>query len=373
MPILGVESDAMNPPTAPPDVLRIAQVAPLWARVPPIDYGGTELRVSWLTEELVARGHHVTLFASGDSQTRAKLQPITSRNLMDIMAAGSAYHYAHYANASLAEAIRRRDAYDLIHCHSELEHTPFGLLAGIPFIYSLRTALSIDDIWLLQRYPEITFVAMSRSQIREIPDERRRTIPVIYNGCRFEDDPPLQEPGAYLVFLGRMGVHKNPKGAIDIARAMGMPIVLAGVPQDRDERAYFEREIRPLIDGTDVQYIGPVDRAQKTALLRHAAALLFPIQWEEPFGIVMIEAMACGVPVLACNRGSVAEVIDPGITGFYADSVEELATFAPSALRLDRRHIYEHAKQRFSHIRMVDEYTQLYQTMISVQKNYTSR
>jgi len=360
----------MNRQAASSDVFRIAHVAPLWARVPPVDYGGVELLVSWLTEELVARGHHITLFASGDSETSARLRPITPRNLMDMMAAGSAYHYAHYVSASLTEALRSQDAYDLIHCHSQLEHTPFGLLAGIPFVYTLHTALSADDIWLMQRYPEITFVAMSRSQIREVPDERRRTIPVIYNGCRFDDDLLSREPGTYLAFLGRMGGHKNPKGAIEIAQAMQMPVVLAGAPQDESEKAYFEREIRPLINGVDVKYIGPVGRAQKTDLLRRAAALLFPIQWEEPFGIVMIEAMACGVPVLACNRGSVAEVIDPGITGFYADSIEELATFVPWALRLDRRHIYEHAKQRFSHIRMVDDFSQLYRALISGRKNY---
>ncbi len=344
--------------------LRIAQIAPLWARVPPVDYGGTELRVSWLTEELVARGHAVTLFASGDSQTGARLQPIYPRNLMDAMMDSAAFNYAHYANASLAEAISGIGSYDLIHCHSEVEHTPFGILASVPFIYSLRTALSIDDIWLLQRYPEITFVAMSRAQIKEVPDERRRTIPVIYNGCRFEDYILSSAPGAYLAFLGRMGPHKNPLGAIQIARSVKMPIVLAGKPQDRNEEAYFEREIRPLINGTDVKYIGPVNQAQKRLFLRDAAALLFPIQWEEPFGIVMIEAMASGAPVIACNHGSVAEVVDPGVTGFYADSINELAALVPSALRLDRSRVHAHAQQRFSHLRMVDDYVRLYQTLL---------
>jgi glycosyltransferase involved in cell wall biosynthesis len=344
--------------------LRIAQVAPLWARVPPIDYGGTELRVSWLTEELVARGHTVTLFASGDSQTGARLQPIYPRNLMDAMTEGMAYNYGHYANAALAEAMREEDSYDLIHCHSEVEHTPFGILARVPFIYSLRTALSGDDIWLLQRYPEITFVAMSRSQIKDVPDERRRTIPVIYNGCKFEDYLLSTAPGEYLAFLGRMGPHKNPLAAIQIAQSVQMPLVLAGQPQDRNEAAYFEREIRPLIDGVDVKYIGPVNQEQKRLFLRSASALLFPIQWEEPFGIVMIEAMASGVPVVACNHGSVAEVVDPGVTGFYANSPDELAALVPPALQLDRKQVHEHAKQRFSHLRMVDEYLRLYQALV---------
>jgi glycosyltransferase involved in cell wall biosynthesis len=345
--------------------MRIAQVAPLWASVPPVDYGGTELRVSWLTEELVERGHAVTLFASGDSKTWAQLQSLYPRNLMDAMQDGLALDYAHYTNASLAEVIRDSSSYDLIHCHSEVEHIPFGILSNVPFIYSLRTALSIDDIWLLERYPNIVFVAMSRAQITDVSDERRRAIPVIYNGCRFEDYLFSRTPGTYLAFLGRMGRHKNPLGAIQTAQSVKMPIILAGKPQDRTEEAYFEREIRPLINGTDVKYIGPVNQAQKRIFLRDAAALLFPIQWQEPFGIVMIEAMASGTPVIAYNHGSVAEIIEPGVTGFYADSVDELAALVPAAIELDRGLVHQHAKQRFSHMRMVDDYIHLYKALLN--------
>ncbi|RPI27557.1 MAG: glycosyltransferase family 4 protein [Acidobacteria bacterium] len=344
--------------------LRIAQAAPLWASVPPADYGGTELRVSWLTEELIRRGHQVTLFASGDSKTRARLSSVYPRNLLEAMQGGSTLNYTHYASASLAEALRGGENFDLLHCHTDLEHIAFAILASIPVIYSLRTALSIDDQWLIERYPEIEFVAMSRSQISQVPPRRRPSIPVIHNGCDFDHYDLSTEPGRYLAFLGRMGPHKNPLGAIQIARSVDMPIVLAGQPQDRSERAYFDAEIRPLIDGERVRYIGPVDQARKRTFLREAAALLFPIEWEEPFGIVMIEAMASGTPVIAYRRGSVPEVVDPGITGFYGESVEELAGMVPAALELDRRRVREHARRRFSHGRMVDEYVELYRKTI---------
>lgn len=344
--------------------LRIAQVAPLWTRVPPIDYGGTELRVYWLTEELVKRGHDVTLFASGDSRTSARLQSVYKHNMFDAMKELRAYHYDHYANASFAEVLKDSGSFDIIHCHSEIAHTPFSILSSVPVLYSLRTALSVDDYWLLQRYPTITFVAMSQSQIKNFSDERRQRIPVIYNGCNFRSYDLSLFPGDYLAFLGRMGPHKNPLEAIRIAESVGLPIVLAGRPQDSSEEAYFEQEIKPLINDKNVKYIGPVNQSQKQAFLKNARALLFPIQWEEPFGIVMIEAMACGTPVIAYNRGSVAEVVDSGITGFYAGSLEELVSLVPQALALDRNTVREHAKQRFSHEQMVDDYVQLYRSLL---------
>jgi glycosyltransferase involved in cell wall biosynthesis len=340
--------------------LRIAQVAPLWASVPPADYGGTELRVHWLTQGLLARGHEVTLYASGDSQTDAALKAVCQNNILDGMREGRAHHYDHYANAAWAEVLKECDSYDIIHCHSELTHIPFAILSTTPVVYSLRTALSIDDMWLLRRYPAITFAAMSRSQIRDLSDERRRTVPVIHNGCDFGAYELSASTGRYLAFLGRMGPHKNPVGAVHVARSAGWPIALAGRPQDPHEEAYFNRAVKPLIDGRSVTYVGPVNQAQKRAFLQEAAALIFPIEWNEPFGIVMIEAMACGTPVVARRSGSVEEVVDPGVTGFYADAVEELASLVPQALALDRRVVREHARRRFSHERMVDDYDRLY-------------
>lgn len=344
--------------------MRIAQVAPLWASVPPAEYGGVELQVYWLTQALVLRGHEVTLYASGDSRTEAALKAVCARNLLDAMREGAAHRYDHYTNAAFAEALKDSGSYDIVHCHSEVAHGPFGILSHAKVVHSLSTALSIDDSWLLQRYREISFVAMSQSQICGLPDECRRRLPVIYCGCDFGAYELSERPGRYLAFLGRMGPHKNPIGAIHVAKLAGWPIALAGKPQDGDEEAYFEHAVRPLINGSTVTYIGPVNQVQKRMFLKNAAALVFPIEWDEPFGIVMIEAMACGTPVVALRRGSVAEVIDMGKTGFYADSVDHMASLVPQALALDRRAVREHAKSRFSHERMVDDYTRLYTSVL---------
>ena len=187
---------------------------------------------------------------------------------------------------------------------------------------------------------------------------------MIYNGCDFESYDFSASPGKYLAFLGRISKEKSPLDAIEIAKRAGLPIVVAGQPLDQEEQAYFKEKIEPLIDGENVIYIGQADHQQKVALLKDAGAFLFPIQWDEPFGVVMIEAMACGTPVIAFQRGSVKEVVDFGKTGFYADCIPSLSSFVPGALSLDRRAVREHAKQRFGHVRMTNEYLETYQTLV---------
>ena len=344
--------------------LRIAQVAPLWGSVPPANYGGIELRLFWLTEELVARGHEVTLFASGDSTTSAKLRAGYPRNLIDAMGSREAFQYEQYANSNFVEALRNSNEYDVIHCHLGCPQIPLSVLSKTPTLHTMPTALSVDEEWLLNRYPDVTVVAISHSQIGGLPAKRCQAIRVIYHGCDFGDYDLNLQPDNYLVFLGRMGPKKSPLNAIQVAKEAGLPIVLAGKPQDSSEADYFSQKIQPLIDGKNVTYIGPVNQRQKNVLLKNASALLFPIQWEEPFGLVMIEAMACGTPVIACNRGSVSEVVDFGKTGFYADSVEGLVSLVPRALLLNRKAVREHAMQRFSHKRMVDEYIEVYESLV---------
>ena len=343
-----------------PIPLRIAQIAPLWTSLPPATYGGTELMVHLLTEELVRRGHDVTLFAAGDTTTKARLEAVVERHLLAAMADGQAQDYEHYAHAALAATFERASAFDVIHCHLGCAFVPFARLSPVPMVFSLGTVVTTDDAWVLQRHPDILVSVRSRQQVAALARELRERVHVIANACDFTAFEPTSRPGAYLAFLGRMSPVKNPLGAIEIARRVDMPIVLAGAPITRDEREFFTHRVRPLIDSRRVRYAGPVNHAEKNELLRHAAALLFPVRWPEPFGIVMIEAMACGTPVVACARGAVPEVIAPGRTGYFADTVDELVALVPKALALDRRVVRRAAEERFSHARMADDYLDAY-------------
>lgn len=343
--------------------LRIAQVAPLWMRIPPETYGGAELMVSLLTEELITNGHDVTLFASGDSETRAKLHPIGTYSVADAMSRGEAYEYEHYANASLAEALRASSNFDLIHCHLGFSRIPFGINSPIPVVHTLHTPLGIDDQWTLRRYPSVPVVAISRYQAASIPRECKQ-VSVIHHGIDFGTYEVSSQPGAYLVFIARMGPQKSPLDAIRIAERAGLPLVLAGKPQNAEEERYFQEQIKPHVDGQRVRYLGPVTHMQKNELLKKAAALLFPIRGPEAFGLVMVEAMACGTPVLAFRTASVEEIVDVGVTGYTALDPETLASMVERAIALDRTTVRAHAEKRFSHTRMARDYISAYHSLV---------
>ncbi|MHA3775288.1 glycosyltransferase family 4 protein [Verrucomicrobiota bacterium sgz303538] len=344
--------------------LRIAQVSPLWTRVPPTTYGGIELLLKLLVDELVVRGHDVTLFATGDCMTSAKLHPICDVNLGELIERCDAYMFEYYANAVVTDALRRSGEFDLIHFHLSPAWIPLAALSPKPALFTMHTSPHRDDEWAMRRYPEVEAVGISEHQMHATGLHLGRQFPIVYNGCDFDAYDPLYEPGEYLAFIGRMSPAKNPRDAIRIAQAVGMPIVLAGKPQNGDEEKYFAKEIKPLIDGKNVRWIGPVNHPQKNEFLRRASALLFPIQWDEPFGLVMIEAMACGCPVVAHRRGSVAEVVDNGITGFHTGVIDAMAELVPRAIELDRQKVREHAQQRFGYQRMVDGYLELYRRLI---------
>jgi glycosyltransferase involved in cell wall biosynthesis len=348
--------------------MRIAQVTGLWMNVPPLHYGGTTRIVSLLTEELVKRGHDVMLFATGESKTRAKLRAAYPRSLADAYADSEVGRFDFYRVSNLADAVHESASFDIVHCHMGPFAMPFSQLSRAPVIHTIMDRLDQDDIWMLNRYPEALVIARSHRQIADLPSERRRTISVIYNGHDFGFYDLAERPGQYLAFLGRMSPDKGAVEAVRIAAKARMPIVLAGEPMFEDECTYFEEEVRPLIDGSNVTWIGAVDNAGKKAFLENAAALLFPIQWEEPFGNVMVEAMACGTAVVATARGSVPEVVDPGITGFYADSVDDLPALVARAVTLDRRTVRETARRRFDHGLMVDQYESAYSAAISSQR-----
>jgi glycosyltransferase involved in cell wall biosynthesis len=337
---------------------------PLWTPVPPKTYGGVELVVHLLTEELVRQGHDVTLFGTGDSRTSAKLEAVCERNILDFMAGTEACVYEAYANAAVARILGRAADYDVLHFHMGMHWVPFATLSRTPSVFTIHTFASYDDRWLARNFPAVALTGISRYQAAQLAEGTDRKIPVVYNGCDFGAFQPRYEAGQYLAFLGRMSHDKNPLDAIRIARTAGMPLVLAGQAQQAKEESYFEKEILPLIDGEKVRYVGPVNHKQKNELLRNAAALVFPIQWPEPFGLVMIEAMACGTPVLARGLGSVAEVIDAGVTGFHAGGIEEMRELLPATLALDRRRVREVAERRFSHHRMVEGYVEIYRGLV---------
>jgi glycosyltransferase involved in cell wall biosynthesis len=343
--------------------LRIALIAPLWTKIPPATYGGIELMVGLLADELVARGHEVTLFASGDSVTRARLQPVCEVHILELMKRGLVSDYSYYANGAVAEALARANEFDVLHFHIGCEWFALGAASKTPALFTIHTHPGPEEEWAFSRYRNVAAAGISRYQIAALESKCQRQIPVVYNGIDFDAFQPRYDRGNYLAYLGRMSAAKNPVGAIEIARQCGLPIVMAGVPQSAQEEIYFKENVVPQIDGREVVYLGAADHRQKEKLLSEAAALLFPIQWAEPFGLVMIEAMACGTPVVACRMGSVEEVIDEGVTGFSSASLEDLAGLTMKALELDRRKVREFARERFGYGRMTDEYLRVYEIL----------
>ena len=344
--------------------LRIAQVSPLWTRIPPSTYGGIELVMKLMIDELVARGHEVTLFSSGDCATSARLHSTVETNLTDRIAAGEMYMFEYYANSTMAEVLREARHFDIIHYHLSSAWIPMAGTCRTQGLFTMHTSPHLDDEWVMRRWPGVAVAGISQCQMHAASVKLGRDFPTIYNGIDFDSYEPCFEPGKYLAFLGRMSPEKNPLGAIQIALAAEMPIVLAGQPQNANEQKYFAENIEPLIDGDRVKWIGPVNHPQKNELLRHAAALLFPIQWEEPFGLVMIEAMACGCPVVAHRRGSVEEVVEGGVTGYHAGVLDAMAELVPQALQLDRAQVRARAMERFGYRRMVDDYLALYRALV---------
>jgi glycosyltransferase involved in cell wall biosynthesis len=346
--------------------LRIAQVAPLWGPIPPrAFYGGIEVFMKLLCDELVERGHDVTLFASADCHTRARLQPVVELNLYDLCVQGRAYAYESYINSMFADLFLEQRQFDLAHFHCALAWLPTAAMLQVPGLFTVHTPPTVDDEWVLRRWPNVPVNGISHAQMRALAPKLQREFPIVHNGCDFAAYPASFESGNYLAFLGRHSAGKNPRGAIDVARASGLPIIVAGQPQNQQEEAYFDAEVRPLIDGQRVQWIGAVDHAQKVALLRDATALIFPIQGDEAFGLVMIEAMACGTPVVALERGPVPEIVDPGITGYYASSLDALPDLVSRAAALDRAEVRRVAESRFSHAVMVSSYEALYSEVLA--------
>jgi glycosyltransferase involved in cell wall biosynthesis len=338
--------------------VRIAQVSPLFESVPPKHYGGTERVVSYLTEELVRQGHDVTLYASGDSVTRARLIAPCQRSLR--LDKGCVDQLAHHV-LMLELVARDAAAYDVIHFHVDYLHFPLSRRQAAAHVTTLHGRLDLPDLIPLYReYGDMPVVSISNSQREPLPGANWQA--TIHHGLPPDLYRFRGRPGRYLAFLGRISPEKRVDRAIEIATRIGLPLKIAA-KVDSVDREYFSERIEPLLRGPNVEYIGEIGEGGKDDLLGNAYALLFPIDWPEPFGLVMIEAMACGTPVIAYRRGSVPEVLDDGITGFIVTGLEDAVRAAERVGQLDRRRCRQAFEERFTVARMAQQYVAVYEKL----------
>jgi len=335
--------------------MRIAQIAPLTEAVPPRLYGGTERVVSYLTEQLVAMGHDVTLFASGDSRTGAELAaawPCALRfdpTIRDAMAPHM---------VMLEQICRRADEFDVLHCHLDYWAFPLFSRQTTPFLTTLHGRLDLPELrHIYDCFPEVPLVSISDAQRMPLPDAN--FVATVQHGLPELLLTPRNVTPQYLAFLGRICPEKRPDRAIRIARKAGIPLKIAA-KVDRVDEDYFRETIRPMIDGGDVELIGEIDDAAKPDFLSGAIALLVPIDWPEPFGLVMIEAMACGTPVVAFNRGSVPEIVEHGVTGLVVEDEDAAVAAIRRIPRLSRAAVRRSFERRFTVRRMAEDYLTLY-------------
>jgi glycosyltransferase involved in cell wall biosynthesis len=342
--------------------MRIAQVAPLYESVPPTLYGGTERIVSYLTEELVKQGHEVTLFASGDSLTQAKLVPISPRALR--LDARSMDHLAHHT-LMLEAVVAHQYEFDMIHFHIDYLHFPLTRAMGWATLTTLHGRLDIPDLVPLYRaFREMPVSSISCAQRKPLPWLNWQG--TVYHGLpesQYEFSP---KSDGYLAFLGRTSPEKGLDEAIAIARKAGMPLKV-GAKIDRADQEFFDTRLKPLMNDSGVEFLGEIGFPEKNELLGRAAALLFPITWPEPFGIVMIEAMACGTPVIAYPQGSVPEVIEDGLTGFIVQDADDAAKAVQKVGSFDRAACRRRFEERFSASLMSSHYLRLYETLVGSQ------
>lgn len=340
--------------------MRIAQVTPLHEAIPPKFYGGTERVVSWLTEELVALGHDVTLFASGDSQTSAKLEPMWPKALR----LDGQVRDAVAPHLWMIERVRQRaEEFDLIHCH--LDYYPFSLFSrqSVPFVTTLHGRLDLPELQpVFTTFSSVPVISISNAQRRPLP--QAGWIGTVYHGLPERSLTPLPITPRYLAFLGRIAPEKALDKAIHIAERSGLQLKIAA-KVDPVDREYYETKIRALIRPPYAEYVGEIGDSDKSAFLSGALALVMPIEWPEPFGLVMIEAMACGTPVIAFNAGSVPEIVEDGVTGFIVKSEDEAVAAIERLPSLSREKVRRRFEERFTASRMAKDYLKHYRALIA--------
>jgi glycosyltransferase involved in cell wall biosynthesis len=348
--------------------MRIAQVAPPYESIPPARYGGTERVVSTLTEELVRLGHEVTLFASGDSTTSARLVPVVESALWH--ATPPYQDLTAFTAIALGMVARRAADFDLIHNHVDYFAYPLARLAPCPVVTTLHGRLDLAELCAVYReFPDVPLVSISDAQRRPVPNAN--WLATIYHGIPLDEFTFSARPGRYLAFLGRISPDKGLDTAIRVARKAGMrlrvgarkPLRLKGDANTEADWHHYRHDIKPLLEQGHATFIGEVAGAAKDRFLRNAAALLFPIRWPEPFGLVMSEALACGTPVIALRDGSVPEVIEDGRTGFICSSEAEMVAAVERLGEIDRAACRAEAERRFSPAAMATAYEQVYQRL----------
>jgi glycosyltransferase involved in cell wall biosynthesis len=340
--------------------MRVAQIAPLYESVPPKYYGGTERVVSYLTEELVREGHEVTLFASGDSVTEARLAAVCRRSLrMDKRCVDQLAHHI----VMLERVFQRAAEFDVIHFHIDYLHFPLSRRHRVPHVTTLHGRLDIPELVpLYGEFREMPVVSVSHAQRRPLPRANWRA--TVYHGLPANLYRFRPSPGGYLAFLGRISPEKRVDRAIEIAKKVGIPLKIAA-KVDRVDKEYFDAVIKPLLKNRLAEFVGEIGEGEKDEFLGNALALLFPIDWPEPFGLVMIEALACGTPVIAYRQGSVPEVIEDGRTGFIVTGMADSVAAVRRLDELSRAACRESFERRFTAERMAADYLRLYERIIA--------
>ena len=349
--------------------MKIAQIAPFEESVPPKKYGGTERIIFHLAEELTKKGHNVTLFATGNSKTSAKLLPIFPKSLRLTKVGQNFKAREAYKLIGLAKVIEilLKENFDIIHNHIGWRFLPFIKILKTKVVTTLHGPLDIDyQRFIYQKFPNSHYISISKNQREPLP--KLNFTGNIYNGIDVKSFPLKEKTGNYLAFLGRMSPEKGPLEAIKIAKKAKLKLIMAA-KIDIVDKEYFSKKIKPLIDNRMIKFIGEIEHKKKVQLLQNAKALLAPINWREPFGLFLIESMACGTPVIAFNKGSIPEIISDGKTGFVVKNVDEAVKSLKEIDQIDRRDCRKWVEDNFSVGKMVNKYEALYNKVIKEQKN----